>query len=227
MRLVEGTARRATGDDLPALTVLLAAELAAGRAAAWLVPETTRRRTVLPAYARFVLAHGLAHGQVDTTDDRDAVAVWYPRLDPPPPPAALPFGLHQALGPDADRFALLHSYADAVHPHTPHHQLAHLAGDERAGGELLAAQHRLLDPHGLPSYADVVTDRPRDGLLARLGYTPRTPIRLDGGGPVLWRMWRTVPHDDCDGGVMPRRLRVHRTPVHRHIQRQEDISCRP
>ena len=213
MRLVGGAARRATGGDLAALTELLAAELAAGRLGAWLVPDVADRRAILPAYARFVLAHGLAHGQVDTTDDRTAVAVWYPRLGSPPSSAAMLFGLYRTLGPHAARFALLRSWTDAVHPHTPHHYLAHVAGNEGASGELLAAHHRLLDPHRLPSYAEIVTDRPRDGLLARLGYTPRTPVLLDGDGPALWRMWRTVTHDHRDG--MPRRVRVHRVPVRR------------
>ncbi|MBX7267363.1 N-acetyltransferase [Micromonospora sp. Llam7] len=171
---------------------LLAAELAAGPIAAWLVPDPAHRRPVLHAYARFVLAHGLAHGQVDTTCDRTAVAVWYPRRAAPEPAAALLFGLCRVLGAQAARFALLHAQTDAVHPHIPHHHLAQLAGDHDAARRLLVARHRLLDPHGLPSYAEVVTDRPRECLLGRLGYAPRTPVLL-GGGPALWRMWRAAP----------------------------------
>ncbi|MGW0505754.1 N-acetyltransferase [Micromonospora sp. NPDC003241] len=216
------TVRRATAADLPALTGLLTADLASGRLAAWLVPDPVRRRALLAAYARFVVAHGLAHGQVETSGDRAAVAVWYPRLGPPAPASAAPFGLHRALGRDAGRFVLLHAHTDAVHPHRPHHRLAHLAGDEHAGQVLLAARHRLIDPHALPSYADIVTDRPRTGLLARLGYAPRTPVRLDGGGPVLWRLWRAALDPDS---VLPRRVRVHRVPVPRHSQ--EDLPCRP
>ncbi len=230
MRTIDTAARRATGPDLPALATLLASTLQAGRLGAWLVPDPTQRRTVLHTYARLVLAHAMAHGRIDTTEDGTAMAAWHPRLRPPPPYATILFGLYRALGPHAARFALLHSWTDAVHPPTPHHHLAHTAGDDRAVGALLAAHHRVLDPHRLPSYAEAVTDRPRDGLLARLGYAPRTPVLLEPGGPVLWRMWRTPPHDQPPGGhdgdAMPHRVRVHRIPP-RRTQFQEDTSCRP
>ncbi|WP_433532987.1 N-acetyltransferase [Micromonospora sp. CA-263727] len=218
---IDPAARRATGQDLPALTALLTGTWQAGRIGAWLVPDTTHRRRLLHTYARLVLAHAMAHGRIDTSEDGTAVAVWYPRLRPPPPCATLVFGLYRSLGPHATRFALLHHWTDALHPHTPHHYLAHTAGDQDAVGVLLAAQHRALDPHRLPSYAELVTDRPRAGLLARLGYAPRTPVRLAPGGPVLWRMVRTPPGgrspDELPDGGMPRRVRAHRIPVRRPV----------
>ncbi|GAA2221394.1 N-acetyltransferase [Micromonospora olivasterospora] len=213
MKLMDTGVRRATGEDVAALAPVIADTLAAGRLGAWLVPDAAERPGVVRRYAQFALRRGLAHGQVDTTDDRSAVTVWYPRLEPAPPAAEWMYDLHSLLGPHAARFALLHAYVDAVLPHTPHHYLAHLAvcpGQGAAGEALLASYHRVADAAGLPSYAEVCSDRPRDGLLTRLGYEPRSPILLEPGGPALWRMWRPPSGGGRPGGL-PRRVRLHRT----------------
>jgi hypothetical protein len=146
------------------------------------------------------------------------VAVWFARLEPPPPAAAWVYDLHRRLGPHAHRFALLHACIDGLRPHRPHHQLAHVAvrpGYGDAAQALLATHHETLDLAGLPSSAECSSDRPRDGLLAEVGYQPRSPILLAPGGPALWRMWRPHPRNEqsCGlaGGELPRRVRLDRT----------------
>ncbi|WP_416905560.1 N-acetyltransferase [Micromonospora echinospora] len=204
--------RRATGEDLNVLAPVIAGALAAGRLGAWLVPDAAERADVLRRYAEFVLARGLVHGQVDTTDDRSAVAVWYSRLEPSPPSVAWMYDLRRLLGPYAARFSLLHACVDAVLPHVPHSYLAHIAvrpGRGEAGRALLASYHRVVEAAGLPSYAEVCSDRPRDGLFARLGYEARSPILLEPGGPALWRMWRP-PSGGGRAGGLPRRVRLQR-----------------
>ncbi|MFD6757387.1 N-acetyltransferase [Micromonospora gifhornensis] len=222
MRLMESGVRRATGDDAAVLSRVLADALLDQRLGAWLVPDAAERPAVLRRYARLVVAQGLAHGQVDTTDDHAAVAIWYSRPATPPASAVWMYNLHRLLGAHATRFGLLHAYVDAVHPHTAHHYLAHLAvaADRRqaaVGSALLAGYHRSLDVVGLPAYAEVSTDRPRDGLLARLGYVPRSPILLEPGGPVLWRMWRPPARagrpGDATGDELPARVRAERTAI--------------
>ncbi|MFG1954572.1 N-acetyltransferase [Micromonospora sp. NPDC048830] len=213
MKLMDTDVRRATGEDVAALSAVIADALAVGRLGAWLVPDVAERPGIVRRYAQFALRRGLAHGQVDTTDDRSAVTVWYPRLEPAAPAAAWMYDLHSLLGPHAARFALLHAYVDAVLPHTPHHYLAHAAfrpGQGEAGRALLASHHRVLEADGLPSYAEVCSDHPRDGLLARLGYQPRSPILLEPGGPALWRMWRP-PSGSGQPGELPCRVPLHRT----------------
>ncbi|WP_433530287.1 N-acetyltransferase [Micromonospora sp. CA-263727] len=219
MRLVESAVRRATGDDAAALSVLLADALLSQRLGAWLVPDAAERPGVLQRYARFVVAQGLAHGQVDTTSDRAAVAIWYSRPARPPTSPAWMFELHRVLGGHAARFGLLHAYVDAVYPHTAHYYLAHLAvaagGQGGVGSAVVAGYHRRVDVAGLPSYVEVSTDRPREGLLGRLGYVPRSPIMLEPGGPVLWRMWRPPAHGgrhgEASGDELPRRARAWRS----------------
>ncbi|MEU9508573.1 N-acetyltransferase [Micromonospora sp. NPDC048170] len=213
MRLTETVVRRATGEEITPLTTVVADALMVQPVGAWLVPDAAERPAVLRRYAHLVLARGLAHGQVDTTDDHAAVTVWYPRSEPPPPAATWMYDLHRRLGPHASRFALLHAYVDAVLPYTPHHHLAHVAvrpGQDRALQALLASYHRTLDAEGLPAYAELSSAHPREGVFARLGYAPRSPVLLAPGGPALWRMWRPRPGTRVPGGL-PRRVRLHRS----------------
>lgn len=218
MSLMETAVRRATDEDVEPLSSVIADALMAQLLGVWLVPDVVKRPVVVRRYARLVLMQGLEHGRVDMTDDRAAVAVWYSRLEPPPPVAPWMYDLHRLLGPHAARFALLHVYVDGLRPHRPHHQLAHVAvrpGHGEAAQALLATYHQTLDLAGLPSCAECSSDRPGDGLLARVGYQPRSPVLLAPGGPVLWRMWRPQPDGEqsCGpaGGGLPRRARLDRT----------------
>ncbi|WP_328366560.1 N-acetyltransferase [Micromonospora zamorensis] len=218
MSLMETAVRRATDEDVDALSSVMADALMARPLGVWLVPDVVNRAVVMRRYARLVLLQGLEHGRVDTTDDRAAVAVWYARMEPPPPAAPWMYDLHRLLGRHAARFALLHACVDGLRPHRPHHQLAHVGvrpGHGDAAQALLATHHQTLDFAGLPSCAEHSSDRPGDGLLAEVGYRPRSPVLLAPGGPALWRMWRPQPCDEqpCGsaGGGLPRRVRLDRT----------------
>ncbi|WP_328340535.1 N-acetyltransferase [Micromonospora sp. NBC_00421] len=204
---------RASGADLDVLSVLVVQALSVGPVGAWLVPVATDRPQVLRRYARLAVSWGLAHGQVDTTGDRSAVAVWFRRGEVPVPSAVWMYDLHRVLGSQASRFALWHAYLDAVVPHVPHAYLAHLAthpGHDDTARALLAAHHRVLDTEGLPAYAECPGGRPREGLLAALGYEPRSPILLEPDGPALWRMWRPTPDSGRSCGGLPPRARLRR-----------------
>ncbi|WP_431945539.1 N-acetyltransferase [Micromonospora marina] len=204
MTFQEPVIRRAGTEDIDALSEVVADALMAQPTAAWLVPDVAVRAGVLHRYARLVLTRGLDEGQVDTTHDRTAVGVWYSRLEPPVPAASWVNDLQRFLGPHASRFALLHAYVDAVVPHTPHHYLAHFAarrGQSGAVRAVLAGYHRRLDAEGLPAYAEVSGARPRESVVARLGYEPRSPVLLEPGGPALWRMWRPAPGDRRPDGL--------------------------
>ncbi|WKU03931.1 N-acetyltransferase [Micromonospora sp. HUAS LYJ1] len=204
--------------DRDVLSPLVAESLSAGPVGGWLVPDVTERPEVLGRYARLLVSWGLEHGEVGTTGDRSVVAVWHRRLEVPVSSAAWMYDLHRVLGRHASRFALWHAYVDAVVPQVPHAYLAHLAarpGGDEAARALLTAHHRVLDGEGLPAYAEVSGGRPREGLLAGLGYEPRSPILLEPDGPALWRMWRPGPDSGRACGGLPPRVRLRRgvTPV--------------
>ncbi|MFI5851550.1 N-acetyltransferase [Micromonospora chalcea] len=198
----------ATGDDVPVLAALLAHDLWAGSLGAWLVPDAAVRDRALRRYAEFVLMYAVQHGRVDTTEDRAAVAVWFSRLEPPPTGAGWGCELRRLLGPFAARFVVLH----AVVPRTPHHYLAQFAarpGEGAAARALLASCHRVVDAEALPAYTQVCGSEPRESLLSQLGYLPRSPMLLEPGGPVLWRMYRPRRGGERRDGL-PRRVRLHR-----------------
>ncbi|MDG4751295.1 N-acetyltransferase [Micromonospora sp. WMMD718] len=217
MKLTDPAVRSAADAELSELSEVVAQGLVSRPLGAWLVPAAAGRPGVLWRYARLVLKRGVRYGRVDTTDDHAAVAIWYSRREPPTPGAEWMYDLQRFLGADAARFALLHAYVDAVLPHTPHHYLAHLAvrpGQEAAARALLASYHRVADEEGLPAYAEVASDNPRESVLAGLGYEPRSPILLEPGGPMLWRMWRPAPDERLS--ALPRRVRLHRAAMPFH-----------
>lgn len=204
--------RRAAVEDIEPLARVVADTLMVQPTAAWLVPHAAERAGVLLSYARLLLTRGLNEGQVVTTGDQAAVSVWYSRLEPPAPAAPWVYDLQRNLGSHAPRFALLHAYVDAVVPHSPHYYLAHFAartGQCGAAHALLSSYHRELDAEGLPAYAEVSGACPRESLIARLGYEPRSPVLLEPGGPALWRMWRPSSGDRGPDGL-PCRVRAHR-----------------
>ncbi|MFY1702996.1 GNAT family N-acetyltransferase [Micromonospora sp. WMMA1923] len=186
--------RPATPADTDALVPVLVDAFFHGPVADWLVPDPTERRLIYHAYFTTVLRHGLDHGQVHTTGDRAGVAIWYPRLQPPPPPSlAHVRELEVATGRYAPVFSLLDTLFETHHPALPHHHLAYLAvtpdrQGQGIGAALLAAHHRRLDADGLPAYLEATSPRNR-ALYERAGYRVGTPIWIPDG-PTFWRMWR-------------------------------------
>ncbi|WKU05495.1 N-acetyltransferase [Micromonospora sp. HUAS LYJ1] len=190
------TVRRATSSDAGPLIAVLAEAFHDGPVAEWLIPDPTDRRVVLYRYFRNAFHHGLAHGHIDTTTDLSAVAIWYPRLDPPPQghTRERQEALEHATGPYAPKFTLMEAMFDAFHPDEPHHYLAYLAVDPEQqnrgiGAALLHEHHRHLDQVGLPAYLEATNTRNRQ-LYRRLGYTAGPPLILPTDGLPIWRMWR-------------------------------------
>ncbi|PZG17145.1 GNAT family N-acetyltransferase [Micromonospora craterilacus] len=192
------TIRPATRTDAGPLIAVLAEAFHEGPLADWLIPDPADRRTVYYRYFKDAFHHGLEHGQVHTTSDQYAVAIWYPRLEPSPTNAHQRLAALEAIaGPYAPKFALLEEMFEAFRPDEPHHYLAYLAVDPTRqsrgiGAALLADQHRRLDQLGLPAYLEASNMRNRR-LYLRHGYTAGPTIVLPTDGPIIWRMWRGAP----------------------------------
>lgn len=187
--------RRATPNDAGALVGVLAEAFMDGPVADWLVPDQSDRRLVYYRYFELVLKDGLDHGHVDTTANLSAVAIWYPRSNPPEPSS----GTHQealerATGAYAPKFALLEEMFEANHPREAHHYLAYVAVDPKQqrlglGTLLLSGHHQQLDALSMPAYLEATTAR-NCKLYQRLGYLPGPSMYLPTAGPQIWRMWR-------------------------------------
>ncbi|MEE6260161.1 GNAT family N-acetyltransferase [Plantactinospora sonchi] len=166
---------------------------------AWLVPDPDQRRTILTANFRILVEHAFFYGEVHVLEDRSAVAVWFHRTSPMPPPVEYERRLAIACAPYTDRFRTLDKLFHTHQPTEPHHHLAFLAvtpGKQSTGRgtALLHHHHARLDRVGLPAYLEASSDGSRD-LYARHGYLPRQPFQLPDG-VTFHPMWRPArqPH---------------------------------
>lgn len=187
---------RAEAEHAERISTLIAEAFEPLDVVAWLVPDRAERRRRLDANFRIFVEHAFAHGHIDLTSDRAAVAVWF-HVDGGeiPPPPDYDARLVAACGPFTDRFRMLDAAFDEHHPHgVAHHHLAFLAvrPGRQCGGlgtALLEAHHPRLDDTGVGAYLEASTARSRE-LYARHGYRLRGgPFTLPGG-PPMWPMWR-------------------------------------
>ena len=79
-------------------------------------------------------------------------------------------------------------------PDEPHWHLFFLGVDperqgQGVGSALMRPMLERLDREGTPVYLEASTERSR-ALYIRHGFVCLDEVRLPGGGPPLWRMWR-------------------------------------
>ncbi|MFY1673171.1 GNAT family N-acetyltransferase [Plantactinospora sp. WMMB334] len=184
---------RAAYDERDAVSALIADAFLPLAPVAWLVPDPDQRRAILTANFRILVEHAFFYGEVHTLEDRSAVAVWFHRTSPIPPPVEYERRLAAVCDPYTDRFETLDKLFDAHHPTAPHHHLAFLAvaAEKQCTGRgtaLLRHHHAALDRVGLPAYLEASSTGSRD-LYARHGYLPRQPFHLPDGA-TFYPMWR-------------------------------------
>ena len=162
----------------------------------WLIADPDARAKVYPPYFRIYVEHALAAGEVYTTQDRAAVALWLSVADQPPdPPPGYLERLAAVTGPWLDRFLAFDEALERRHPPGPPHQ--HLAliavhPDRQGAGigtAMLAAHHALLDEKGTPAYLEAASPRTRD-IYLRVGYNDLGPPIEFPDGPAMYPMWR-------------------------------------
>lgn len=185
-------------DDRDVLSEVIAAAFHDLPPSPWLISDDAERRRIFPGYFAIFVELALATGVVQTTPDRDAVALWLPAGDQlPEPPEQYLARLKAVTGSWAGRFLAFDETLDSHHPAgCPHQHLAMAAvrpgrQGEGIGSALLAARHRVLDAAGTPAYLEASSERSRR-LYRRHGYRPVRggPYRLPDGGPPMWPMWR-------------------------------------
>src|SRR4051794_7506411 len=130
----------------------------------------------MPRNFQIVVEYALEHGEIHTTSDRSAAAVWLPRgATELPPPRDYERRVLDTCGEHAHRFFELDAIFDKHHPGAlPHHHLGLLGvrGDrqgEGLGTALLRHHHARLDQAGIPAYLEASSTGSRD-LYARQGY---------------------------------------------------------
>lgn len=195
MTSVEGPhavrARPATAADVPALSETLAAVFFDDPVFSWCYPDDARRRQILPPWFQVVIASNLAHGEVYTTDDVIAGAVWVP------PEAEDDEQLGAALGEVSGEYAQtlfeIFELMDQNHPREPHHYLFLLATRSEwqsrgIGSALMRPVLEMCDRNEMPAYLEATSERNKQ-LYLRHGFEVTGEINLPGG-PSMWPMWR-------------------------------------
>ncbi|MFY1671258.1 GNAT family N-acetyltransferase [Plantactinospora sp. WMMB334] len=172
--------------------------------AAWLVPNRRERRTILGEVARIHVEHALFYGTVEVLRDGTAVAVWFDRHRPLPPPLDYESRLLAVAGSSSHRFAVLGKQLDMYREPAGYEHLAFVAvtpGLRGRGIGRLLVQHHLarLDRAEVPTYADAATNSAREFYRA-LGYSPTCAVTVPNGSRICL-MWRPVPAveggEDC------------------------------
>lgn len=191
--------RRATRGELRRLAHVLARAFADDPVTEYFFPDVSKRPAQLPRFFGDLFLARIALGRDEIlTDDRGrGVASWTPpglghtstaemvRLVPR---MAAIFG--RAL-PRALRGL---AFMEAHFPEAPHWHLPFLGVDPEwqgrgIGASLMAPILERADREGMPAYLEASTTRSR-ALYLRQGFVVLDEMRLPGGGPPLWRMWR-------------------------------------
>jgi amino acid transporter/ribosomal protein S18 acetylase RimI-like enzyme len=184
--------------ELETVTAVLAEASHADGLGEWLVPDPGERAMVYPAYFRILARHALrGAGEVYTTPDRTAVAIWYPAPYGVPNAAPVDFDaqLLAATGPYQPRFLALDAAMQAAHPMARGHHYLNFIAVRPAfqcrgiGSALLANRLTDLHRHGIPAYLEA-TNRRNLALYLHHGFTVIGSIRVAEEGPTLYRMWR-------------------------------------
>lgn len=203
--------RLALPEDFEGVCDTLAQAFAEGPVAEWVEPDPVARVALYHAYTRASYAQALRGGEVWTTNDYEAAAVWFSvgleqqavawdeadlaDLEEPTGRAMAELATpanEAAMG----RIAELDHAIASRHPNKPHHHLAFLGVHPQVqgygiGSAMLKHHHARTDGEGRPSFLVATSDRSR-ALYAGQGYD-LVEVFTIGAGPALFSMWRE-PH---------------------------------
>jgi len=179
--------RAARQEDVRDLVEMMAEAFADDPLYVWLQPEPRRREEMLREVFAFVLALGLDHGEVHTTDARDAVAVWTaPGVGLVDEGATEVYlGLLRAHIGDERLGDVMEGMAamDRHRPDEPTWTL-HSVATAHPGSGVGSALLRVVLDRGGPAYLD--SSNPRNlTFYARLGFEVVAEEPLRGDGPVM------------------------------------------
>ncbi|MCB5165825.1 GNAT family N-acetyltransferase [Streptomyces bambusae] len=192
---ITNTPKTATLDDAATIGHTLARAFGDDPMMCWFFPDEGAREAALERYftTLFARQYGL-HAVCERTVS--AAAFWVP---PEAQAKAVPDAetireLQNILGDRAPVFGAAVEAAAGHTPQEPHWYLALIGADPAAQGQghgaaLLRSGLAKADAAGLPAYLE--SSKP-DNLpfYEHFGFRVRGEVRLPGGGPLLWGMWR-------------------------------------
>lgn len=168
---------------------------------AWIFPDERMRRRRLPAFfSASMRSTGLRYGGTEVLVADGAVAgcaTWLPPQAWMPSPwqqlVALP-GYIRTLGSRFGVAGETYSAMMRVHPRRSHFYLAGIGTEPPLqgtgiGSELMRSRLAKCDQSGMPAYLESSKES-NVPFYERHGFTVTRELRIPGGGPSLWLMWR-------------------------------------
>ena len=197
----ETLVRRATFSDVSPMAAVLGRALENDPGICWMFPRSRTRRRALPrVFAAMILRLYLPAGEVYTTDDHAAAALWLPPDNAAPAPseviclAVRLAVLAPLVGRALWRAPRLSGLLNARRPRDPHYYLALLGTDpprqgQGIGSAMLSYQLTRADAEGIPAYLES-SNRRNLALYTRHGFEVTQEMRFRRNGPTTWLMWR-------------------------------------
>lgn len=189
--------RRATAEDLPAMTQTISRAFFEDPVWSWVFPDVERRAEQYAVWWGFLLSSALRYPWVCVTDDVEATAVWIPPNGMELTPAEedlVPGMLKDLLGDGAPRALRAMMRFDESHPqHEPHYYLSLLGThpDHRGNGlgvGLVADSLAEIDAAHAHAYLES-SNPVNHARYELLGFEPYGEFTLPDGPSVL-TMWR-------------------------------------
>jgi GNAT superfamily N-acetyltransferase len=191
--------RRASPEDLPALTQMLVKAFMDDPVAVWACRWERLRPRMLEGMYRARLRQMLAHQEIWTNPGLTSAALWMPpdrwKTTLLQDAALIRCFLNPRLMVRLPLLAVGLSGVQRAHPRTPAHWYLSLLGTDPDaqghgyGSAVLAPALEQCDRDGVGAYLESSKRRNLD-FYARHGFRVTGELRLPYSGPTMWPMWR-------------------------------------
>ncbi len=195
--------RKAEGADVATLAKVLAVAFDDDPVLSWAVRQDERRAIALEKFFETMLLwRGMPYGEVTTTLELDACAMWVPpgkwRTKTPPweQLRLVPKMIRLTSLRRLPRFLTFIRVLAENHPGESHFYLPFIGvlPGKQGGGlgtALLAATLDQLDRDGIPAYLENSNEQ-NHRLYERHGFRTTKELHMPKGGPTMWCMWRAA-----------------------------------